>query len=282
MDERQELRSLKKALNALCYMNQEGEATVASLAVAIGVPRTTATRVLETLAAEGYIEKAPKSRYYRLTSQVLRLSSGFQEESLLLEAAAPRLAKLGREIGWGISLSTPRASEMIVRVTTNLDSPILLDRYAAGYRVPILYTTTGLCFLALCSPAERAAVLELARQTNDPREQLVHDAVRLEASLAHIREHGFCVIEHPEYREANVGVPLTIYGRAVGGIVMRYIKSAMKPEQLLKYYIPLIKKLSSDIQFECEERLARPSGSKTQASAVAGASLEDRAWRDFH
>jgi IclR family mhp operon transcriptional activator len=282
MDEGQEIKSLKKALNALTFMNQEGHTTVSSLAAAIGVPRTTAFRLLETLASEGYIEKSPHSRYYRLTSQVLRLSSGFQEESHLIEAAAPKLTRLGKEVGWSLSLSTPLASEMVVRLTTNFNTAMVLDRFAVGYRVPILYTTTGLCFLALCSEAERTAVLELARQSKDPRQQLVHDEVRLKAILSRIRERGFSVIEHPEYREGNVGVPLTIDGRVVGGIVMRYIKSAMRLEKMLSYYVPLLKELSHDVQSECEVRLTDHSGRRPAAMRGVLTEPDYREWLDLH
>jgi IclR family mhp operon transcriptional activator len=260
MDESQEIKSLKKALNALTFMNQEGEATVASLACAISVPRTTASRLLETLASEGYVERAPNSRFYRLTSQVLRLSSGFQRENQMIEAAAPLLMKLGREVGWSISLSTPKASDMIVRLTTNFETSMVLDRFAVGYRVPIIYTTTGLCFLALCSEPERRAVLDLARQSRDPRQKLAHNPARLEGILTYIRDCGFISVEHPEHREGNVGVPLMIHGRVVGGIVMRYIKSAMRLEKMLDYYVPRLKELSHEVQQECEVRLSDNSG----------------------
>ena len=102
MDEAQELKSLKKALSALAFMNQAGKSTVSSLASAISVPRTTAFRILETFVSEGYIVRIPNSRVYRLTSQVLKLSSGFQEDSLLVEVATPLLNKLGKEVGWSI------------------------------------------------------------------------------------------------------------------------------------------------------------------------------------
>lgn len=281
MDAAQEIKSLKKALNALAYMNQEGEATVASLARALGLPRTTAFRLLMTLVSAGYIEKVADSGVYRLTSRVLLLSSGYQEESLMLEAAAPLLRKTGKEIGWPLSITTPRASEMIVRLTTIFDTSMVLNRFAVGYGVPILYTTTGLCFLALCAEPERMAVLELARQANDPREQLVHDIERLDAILSRIRDRGFSVIEYPEYREGNVGVPLTIYGRIVGGIVMRYIKSAMSEQKMRGHYVPLLKQLSRDIQIECETRLNDRTGHRYDAGAVALPELEFREWLDL-
>jgi IclR family mhp operon transcriptional activator len=171
---------------------------------------------------------------------------------------------------------------MIVRVTTNFDTPMILDRHSVGFRVPMLYATTGLCFLALCSEAERRAVLDLARQANDPREQLVHDVPGLEAKLAHIRQYGFCAIEHPEYREGNVGVPLTIYGRVVGGIVMRYIKIAMQAEKMLDYYVPLLRQLSRDIQLECETRLNDRLGRSVEGQNTALTESEDHERLDLH
>ena len=63
MDSRQEIKSLKKALRALTFMNQKGDATVTDVARAVGIPRTTAHRVLATLACESYVEKQPASDY---------------------------------------------------------------------------------------------------------------------------------------------------------------------------------------------------------------------------
>ena len=87
MDSRQEIKSLKKALRALTFMNQKGDATVTDVARAVGIPRTTAHRVLATLASEGYVEKQPPSDYYRITSRVQKLAAGFQVEQQLLEVA---------------------------------------------------------------------------------------------------------------------------------------------------------------------------------------------------
>ena len=276
MDEAQELKSLKKALSALAFMNQVGKSTVSSLASAISVPRTTAFRILETFVSEGYIVRIPNSRVYRLTSQVLKLSSGFQEDSLLVEVATPLLNKLGKEVGWSISLCTPSASEMILRFTTNFDTTMVLDRFSVGHRVPMLHATTGFCFLALCSEDERRAILDLARASKDPREQIAHDPDQLEGILARVRERGFSRIEHPQYREGNVGVPVTIYGRVVGGIVMRYIKSGMQLEKMLRYYVPLLKEVSCEIQLECEERLNDRAGRSAVAMNETKIELQDR------
>jgi IclR family mhp operon transcriptional activator len=256
MDDRQEIKSLKKALRALTVMNKKGDATVTDIAVGIGVPRTTAYRLLETLAAEGYIAKQPNSGYYRLTSAVLQLASGFQSENLFLEIAQPLLSDLGRRIGWSVSLATPRANEMVTRITTNHDTALALDRFMIGTVVPMLHATTGFCYLAYCNDSEREILVGMARASGDPLQSLSHHGEKLSSVLARVRTRGFCNLEFNAYREGNVGVPLLIDGRPLGGIVMRYIKSAMTGEKLFKEYIPLLKEVSEQISEQFLSRCA--------------------------
>jgi IclR family mhp operon transcriptional activator len=254
MDDRQEVKSLKKALRVLKVMNQKGDATVSDIAAAIGVPRTTAYRLLETLATEGYIERQPHSPYYRLTSEVLQLASGFQSENLLLEIARPMISDLGARVGWSVSLATPRSAEMVTRITTNHDTALALDRYMVGHCVPMLHATTGFCYLANCTDSEREILIGMARASGDPLQSLAHHRDKLESVLERVRTRGFCNLEFSTYREGNVGVPLIAGARPLGGIVMRYIKSAMTGQKLLKEYIPQLTDLSGRISREYEAR----------------------------
>jgi IclR family mhp operon transcriptional activator len=254
MDDRQEVKSLKKALRVLKVMNQKGDATVSDIAVAIGVPRTTAYRLLETLATEGYLERQPHSPYYRLTSEVLQLAAGFQSENLLLEIARPLISELGTRIGWSLSLSTPRAAEMVTRITTNHDTALALDRYMIGTGVPLLHATAGYCYLAFCTDSEREILIGMARASGDPLQSLAHHREKLESVLQRVRTRGFCNLEFSLYREGNVGVPLLAGDRPLGGIVMRYIKSAMTGQRLLKEYIPQLTELSARISHEYVSR----------------------------
>jgi len=261
MDDRQEVKSLKKALRVLKVMNQKGDATVSDIATAIGVPRTTAYRLLETLATEGYIERQPHSPYYRLTSEVLLLASGFQSENLLLEIARPLISDLGARIGWSLSLATPRSTEMVTRITTNHDTALALDRYMIGLGVPMLHATTGFCYLAHCTDSEREILIGMARASGDPLQSLAHHRDKLESVLQRVRTRGFCNLEFSTYREGNVGVPLLTGARPLGGIVMRYIKSAMTGQKLLKEYIPQLTDLSQRISQEYESRTGGEGGS---------------------
>jgi IclR family mhp operon transcriptional activator len=272
MDERQEVKSLKKALRALTFLNCNGESTVTEVATAISVPRTTSYRLLETLASEGYVEKQPHSHIYRLTSMVQNLSSGFGDSDLVVEVAKPWVTQVGAEVRWPLALATPIGCDMMVRVITDHDTPLAIDRYFIGFRTPMLYAPSGLCYLANCDEETRASVLDLIRRTDSTAEQPNHGAAELEFKLDQIRRQGFCHIRFAEYREGGLAVPLFADGKVVGGIVMRYIKSTMKAAQLEEHYVPIVQKLASDIAASYALRLLQ-AHSEAEDDAASPARL---------
>jgi IclR family mhp operon transcriptional activator len=254
MDNRQEVKSLKKALRALVVLNQRCEATVTEVANALEIPRPTAYRLLETLAAEGYIERQDNSTIYRLTSQVRELACGFTDRDLAVEVAKPLLKDLCKQLGWPMALATPVESEMVVRVTTDYDTTRVIDRYKVGFAVPMVHAPAGYCYLAFCDAAERERVIEAAKRSPDPRQRLARARERLESLLDRIRQDGYCTREYAVYREGGVGIPLLINGVPIGGIVMRYMKSAMRIGQLQTDYVPELLKVASRINSEFNAR----------------------------
>ncbi len=259
MDHRQEVKSLKKALRVLVVLNQRGEATVTDLAQAIGVPRPTAYRLLETLAAEGYIEKQDHCTIYRLTSLVRDLASGFTDRDLVLEVAKPIVKDLGKRLGWPIALATPAGADMVVRITTDYDTPKAIDRYMVGFGVPMLHAPAGYCYLAYCDSAERDRVVEMAKHSPDPRQRLARHPDKLDVLLGRVREEGYCTREYAAYREGGLGIPLLINGAPVGGIVMRYLKTAMKFGQLQTDYVPELREVANRINSEFNARATMAS-----------------------
>jgi IclR family transcriptional regulator, mhp operon transcriptional activator len=248
MAERDEIKSLKKALRAITFLNQQGDATVTQVAQGIEVPRATAYRLLQTLASEGYVDKLPNSDIYRLTSLVRRLAAGFQDEDLLIEIARPLLAEAQQELGWAIALSTPRGTDMVVRLNTDHDSPLALIRYGVGASLPILLSTCGYCYLAHCTPTERESIVSSALQQADPAAPVRFDRPQIQQLIDGVLSDGFCHLEFDHYREGNLGVPLLLAGRPVGGIVMRYIKSTLRnTDRLREIYAPRLQRLAREV-----------------------------------
>jgi IclR family transcriptional regulator, mhp operon transcriptional activator len=253
LDERQEVRSLKKGLRALVYLNENGDASVTQVSKAIGVPRTTAHRMLETLTVEGYLERQPHADSYRLTSRVTLLSAGFRDEAWLREAAQPVVSELSRRIRWPMALTTPQLDHMLVRIATDYDTSLAIERYTTGFRTPVMHATTGLCYLAFCPDDEREAVISCARQSDDPRQRLARSPQMLDPMLKSVRRDGFLILEFPEYREGSLGVPVVGCGRVLGGLVMRYIKSALRPDRLTTEFVPLLLGAAKEIESRYRE-----------------------------
>jgi IclR family mhp operon transcriptional activator len=275
MDERQEVKSLKKALRALTFLNCNGESTVTDVACAIGVPRTTSYRLLETLASEGYVEKQAHSHLYRLTSLVQRLSSGFGESDLVVEIAKTLIKRVGDKVRWPLALATPQGSDMVVRIGTDYDTPLAIDRYFIGFKTPMIHAPAGLCYLAHCEEDQRASILEMAGKA-EPEGRLRQERLAdLEFSLNDIRRRGFCHIRFPQYREAGLAVPVFADGKPMGGIVMRYIKTTMRSAQIENLYVPILLKLAADISSAYERRLLKAVDDSTADSVSESETFDD-------
>jgi IclR family transcriptional regulator, mhp operon transcriptional activator len=271
MESRQEIKSLKKALRALTFLNELGDATVTDVARAVGIPRTTAHRVLTTLASEGYVEKQSPSDYYRLTSRVTKLASGFQTEMLLLELAKPLVAEAGKELGWPLAITMPRDGEMFIRLATDHECPRALERFQIGFSVPIVHATAGFCYLAHASADERQAALAAALRAARERHMGIENPLEIEYLINRTRKQGFCNLEFPQYREGNVAVPLEVGGRVVGGLVMRYIKSTLRNTgQIQSSYVPRLQALARRIA-EQHDAWTGPHVMKTSTAAGAAA-----------
>jgi IclR family mhp operon transcriptional activator len=275
MDERQEVKSLKKALRALTFLNCHGESTVTEVACAIGVPRTTAHRLLETLAKEGYVEKQNHSNIYRLTSMVQKLSSGFGGSDLVVELAKPLINRVGGYILWPLALATPQGCDMMVRIATDHDTPVAIDRYLIGFRTPMLHAPAGLCYLAFCEDGVRESVLNLVRRNSSAEEQQRHPDADLDFTLEQTRRLGYCHIRFAQYREGGLAVPVFAENRVVGGIVMRYMKASMKGHQVEERYVPILQKLADDIAAAYDRRVNVADAEQAQDHGDLNPSADD-------
>ena len=127
---------------------------------AVGLPRTTTYRILESLRLAGYVDRDAHDDCYRPTIMVRALSDGFDDEALVAHIAKPLLATLGAQIVWPVAIATPSGATMMIRETTDRQSPLALEQYSAGVRVPMLASAAGRAYLAFCSAQQRDAMLD--------------------------------------------------------------------------------------------------------------------------
>src|SRR5207245_10328716 len=93
-------------LRVLRPLNQLASCTVLDLHRATGISRQAIYRAVEHLGGQGYVQRIPGDGRIRLTSEVRALSAGYRDDDWIVEAGAPALERLQRQVRWPTSLAT--------------------------------------------------------------------------------------------------------------------------------------------------------------------------------
>ena len=125
--------------------------SIGDIAMGTGINRGIVYRLLETLRHKGYLRKEKGSAAYWLTETVRNLADGFDDEAWIENIARPAIHKLGKDVVWPISVSTVSGITMLVRATSDYESPLVLNRFPASFRFPLMSSAAGQAYLAFCS-----------------------------------------------------------------------------------------------------------------------------------
>lgn len=265
MQSNRPIRALSRGLKVLAALNSADGSTVSELATATRLPRTTVYRILETLAEDGYVVRDPADERYRPTIMVRGLSDGFDDEAWVTQIARPHLFDLGRAVVWPVAIATISGTTMLVRQTTDHTSPLAIERYAAGYRLPILASASGLAYLAFCELHIRETLLELLARSDRPEDAPARDRSALERKLEEVKRAGFAVY-HRTRRisdRTSLAVPVLVEPRHVLALlVLRYARSAIPLADALQRFVPRLKQVAE--QIAADYRLQRDESAAPQ------------------
>jgi len=250
MESTRPIRALMRGLDALTVLNLRDGATVSEVVQAIRLPRTTVYRILETLCDSGFVYRDPTDDRYRLTILVRGLSDGFDDEAWVTQIAKPFLHELSREVVWPVAIATLSGTSMLVRETTDHSSPLAVERYSAGFRVPLLTSATGLAYLAHCPPPQRDSLIEILARSNKPSEGLTQSREELQALLDDIRGRGYATVNRhrPGAEDVTISVPVSLEERVLAGLTIRYTASALPPQVAIGRFVPKLRECSNRIR----------------------------------
>lgn len=231
------VRALTRGLEILRALNLGNGNSARQLAEATGLPRPTVYRLLGTLCEAGYTARDASGDRYRVTNRVLGLSDGFDDEAWVVEIAIPLMKDLCDDIVWPVSLATLDRNAMLIRVTTDNQSPLTLTNFAAGDRLPVLSTATGRTYLAFCSDARREAVLDVLARSDDPGDEPARNRPQVYRMLEDTRARGFAIRERGPFKTASLAVPIRAKSGVVASLSMRYLDSAMELSESVERYL---------------------------------------------
>jgi IclR family mhp operon transcriptional activator len=246
------IRALMRGLEVLTELNRLDRAAINTLAGAVRLPRTTTYRVLETLRLAGYVDRDEQDDCYRPTIKVRTLSDGFDDEAMVAHIAKPHLAALGAQIVWPVAVATPAGATMMIRETTDRQSPLALERYHAGVRVPMLGSAAGRAYLAFCSGQERDALLELLSRSSLPEDRMARSRIEVDRLLNETRSQGFGMAHRARRvsEETSLAIPVRAKNRVLATVTVRYAATAVPLRTAVEQFLPKMREVAQQIETE--------------------------------
>lgn len=174
------VQSIERAVAVLTAL-EDGPIGVTEVAERAALPKSTAARLLGSLAREGLVEQVSGETRYRIGPRIVSLAAGVRPTRSLLTVARPHLVELATASGEAAGLSVPDGA--LVQYVDQVDStnPVAVRDWT-GTRLPMHAVSSGLVMLAHLPPSEvdhaLAAPLErfTAHTVTDPA--AVRDRVR--------------------------------------------------------------------------------------------------------
>lgn len=184
------IQSVDRAAGLLrAVANSRRPATLAELALQTGLNRSTAWRLLATLAKHGLVEHDPVSQRYTVGYAIVQMTAGGDHDAVV-RRARPAVERLARATGETASLAVAKRFELVY--VDQVEAPMVMSPNWLGRPAPLHATSSGKAFLAWLPPEERAALLTPARLKRFTATTITRRA-DLESELEEVRARGYSV-----------------------------------------------------------------------------------------
>ncbi len=242
------VQSFDRGLRVLAALNAGDGATLASLARQVALNRTIVYRLLETLSRGGYVRKENRAGRYWLMPSVRRLSDGYGDDSWIEELIQPRIKVLAKAFIWPVSFCAPAGAAMLVRATSDFESPLTLSRFPVGSRVSMVVSAVGQAYLSACEPAHRDAIIEAVRRASpDPAERDALERGSFIRRLGAVRRKGYALIGGQSQKISGIAVPVRSDKVAIGALALRFFTSALSPHDAVSRFLPGLNRCAEEI-----------------------------------
>jgi DNA-binding IclR family transcriptional regulator len=227
------VQSVDRALTIIKIVSSRKEGIgVTELANKLGLNKSSIFRLLETLAAHGFIEQNKETKKYKLGYQFLELSTRLLESIDIRQEAVPYLRQL-EEISNEVIHLVIYSQKEAVYIEKLEGNETLRMHSQVGRRAPIHCTSAGKVILAQLPIAE---VKEIIQQRGLPRhtEKTITTEIELFENLSMIRNQGFG-IEREENETGITCIAAPIFnhrGEVAGAISISGTSLRMNDEKI--------------------------------------------------
>ncbi|WP_286885853.1 IclR family transcriptional regulator [Aneurinibacillus sp. UBA3580] len=228
------LSSVKNALRILrSFSIDEPEKKVTELALSLGLGKSTVSRLLATLASEGFVIKDPETQKYRLGLSILNLNTVATSNLEINRESFPTLQRLVNEIMETAHIAVLEGTDVVYLNKVECKHPVQILSHI-GRRNPVHCTSSGKVILA----NQEEEVIEQFIENGLQKYTIntITDPHDFRATLKTIREQGYAIsIEEIREGVASIAAPIRDY---TGKVV--YAISVIGPIHRMNPYNPSI------------------------------------------
>jgi IclR family transcriptional regulator, pca regulon regulatory protein len=248
-DDRQDkefMATLAKGLAVLSSFDKERpNMTLSQAALATGLSRATARRILRTLTELGYVEQS--GRQFALSSGILKLGFAYLATQNWIDKAAPLMRQLSEQFDESCSAAILEDTE-IVYVARFPAGRIMSATLAVGTRLPAFHTALGRIQLGFLDDSEfwrRLRSLRIDAFTPST----ITDVQALFERVREDHAQGFSIVdEELERGLRSIAVPvLDRNGQAVAGLNLSTHSTRTTRNEMRERFLPGLRAVAEQI-----------------------------------
>jgi DNA-binding IclR family transcriptional regulator len=233
-------RSLERGLAVLeAVAAAPRPVSLADTARRLGLHRSTAHHLMQTLVGVGYLRQDKNTRGYALTPKLYRLTGRMWSVEQLGEIAQPFLEELTRATGEGTSVAAWIDGKVRIAAKREADAPVRVVQ-DVGVTRPIYCTAVGKALAAWLPRAEVIAALARTRMERlTPK--TITTTTAFEAELRRIRNAGYAIDDEEQYLGLRcIAMPAFCYtGQVFATMCVLGPKHRMTQQKLAAVRVPL-------------------------------------------
>lgn len=261
-----EVSPTERAFHIIEMAAQLGRVSTADVMTALGIPKTTAHRLVGNLEEFGFLEHGIERGRYQIGPRLLELATNILAASTSNGPIHALLMEVSRRTAETVSLGVMRGSEVVYIDSAIGNSPLTLN-FQKGHRAPVHCTSSGRVFLANMEKKQLDAYM-LSGPWEPITPYTIVDPDRLRIEIEQVRKQGYASNDS-EFAIGVVGAAVPIVGP--NGRVMACLSiSAPKARKSLEevtLLVPMmqaaalrITKILTAVEIEEEDSLVEQKG----------------------
>lgn len=224
-----EVRALERGLALLDAMAELGWAAPSALALRAGIDRSSAYRLLATIATAGFAVRRADGYYY-LAPRLQQMGAEMPQPDLEIQIAQEELNVLVQQIGWPSDYAVVRGGRLTIVASTHWRTTMTTFRKLLGQHRPIMRAALGRAMLGAMHETQLAETLALVRAAggSDALEIDAPDAIAL--VIDRVRKDGFGG-SHGQIEPGTsaIALPVRRASRVVGAANIVFFSSVLTP-----------------------------------------------------